>query len=79
MATLYVSTYEFEASHGKSPRGRGNWGFLVKDDSDNREVELFFAPHSMTYSDAKVWAKTYVRDHYNDELATGNLSLQVAP
>lgn len=44
------STRKFEASHCKSPRGWGLWGFEA-----NGQVR--FAPGPMSFSGAKRWAR----------------------
>ena len=74
---IYTNTYQ--RSHGRAPRGRGCWGFIVVDESGDREVATFFVPGSMTLADARVWAKSYVREQYAAELATGYMALEVAP
>ncbi len=54
MATVTVSTTEFEFAHGKKPRGYGRWGFYF---GFNRTlgstVDPWFAPGSMNYGAAK--------------------------
>ncbi|BCH11979.1 hypothetical protein MesoLj131c_62370 [Mesorhizobium sp. 131-3-5] len=75
---IEVHTYLYERSHGRKPKGFGGWGFIVMDESCDREVEFFFTP-AMTLSDAKVWAKAHVRTNFAEQVATGYLGLEVAP
>ena len=42
------STIHYERAHGKQPRGRGWWAFMVGD-------EVVFAPGAMTLAAAKKW------------------------
>jgi hypothetical protein len=56
--TEFFNTSPFERSHGRSPRGRGSWAFcsnwvLNREDYLDHTV---FSP-SMTYGEAKKWAK----------------------
>lgn len=39
MAVATVTTTEFEASHGKPPRGRGRWIFEIPGDSTEAECQ----------------------------------------
>jgi hypothetical protein len=75
---IAITTSKFERSHGRQPKGTGAWGFIVIDDSCDKEVALFFVP-AMTLTAAKAWAKAYVCKNFADEVATGYLSLEVAP
>lgn len=76
--TIEIGTSTFERSHGRKPKGHGAWGFLVIDESSGCEVATFFAP-AMRLADAMKWAREHVRSEWADELATGFLSLEVAP
>ena len=58
------------------PRGRGTWAFDLVDSSCKRTIETVLTP-SLTYSDAKVWIKAYVRENWADELATGYFDIYV--
>lgn len=49
-------TFEFRASHGKGPRGRGCWAFFPVA-KGRREQEPMFSSY-MTFSQAKAWART---------------------
>lgn len=40
----------YEGTHGKRPKGKGNWGFKIG-------KEEVFAPSALTYTGAKKWAK----------------------
>lgn len=75
---IEISSSKFERSHGRKPKGHGAWGFIVMDDSCDREVEIIFSP-SMPLNEAKKWAKDQVRAKYAAEIETGYLSLEVAP
>ena len=48
-----VETNRYERSHGKKPRGYGQWAFYF----DDRGGEPIFTPKPMSYSDAVKWAK----------------------
>src|SRR6056300_1226950 len=48
-----VETNRYERSHGKKPRGYGQWAFYF----DDRGGEPIFTPKAMSYSDAVKWAK----------------------
>ena len=47
---MEVNTNQFEFSHGRKPRGRGNWGFEFRR-SPNEDHLTFW--HMGTYSEAK--------------------------
>ena len=78
MKSIRISTNDYKRSHEKDPRGYGAWGFDIVDDSTGKTVETVFAP-AMTFSDAKVWIKSYVRKNWNVENETGHLTVSVAP
>lgn len=48
------NTIEWIMSHSNTPRGRGSWAFATSRRADIDDVKL--SP-SMTYSEAKKWAK----------------------
>lgn len=48
-----VETNRYERSHGKKPRGYGQWAFYF----DDKGGEPIFTPKAMSYSDAIKWAK----------------------
>lgn len=48
-----VETNRYERSHGKKPRGYGQWAFYF----DDRGGDPIFTPKAMSYSDAVKWAK----------------------
>ena len=55
--TITFSTREYEFSHGRKPRGRGGWAFTF----DDSEKIIWTIPSSMTYADARKWARDYAR------------------
>jgi hypothetical protein len=75
---IEIYTAIFERSHGRKPKGFGAWGFIIIDESCDREVETFFTP-AMSLSDAKVWAKAHAGENFAEQVATGYLGLEVAP
>ena len=60
---IEIRTTKFEFSHGRIPRGRGGWAFIVMD--GRKEIETIWAP-VMNFSDAKVWIKAWVRKNCAD-------------
>ena len=80
-APIEISNHQYHCAHGTFPKScYAKWAFLVWDDSSNKQVgEPIFVPVSMKLSDAKVWVKSYVRENFAEEVATGYLSLEVAP
>lgn len=78
MNKVYISTDAYFRSHGKEPKGRGSWGFQVMDDSCNMEVDIIWTP-SMTLTEARKFATQVVNTKFAEELATGDLYLEVAP
>lgn len=71
---FYTTTYE--RSHGKKPKGRGGWAFIVMD--GDREHETVFVPGSMPLTDAKTWMRSYCRANYSD-VPQGFVEVEVAP
>jgi hypothetical protein len=55
-SAVVVSTDEYVASHGHSPRGRGSWAFFFGDD-DSIEA-AWFTPGSTIYGEARQLAIT---------------------
>lgn len=55
--TIDIDPSDYVRSHMTQPRGRGSWAFLIGDS----DLPMIWTP-SMTYADAKVWAKACVRD-----------------
>jgi hypothetical protein len=51
-----IDDSDYRRSHMTSPRGRGSWAFQIGGSS----LPMIWTP-SMTYADAKVWAKAAVR------------------
>jgi len=54
MPKIQVHTAEYRRSHMKEPRGRGSWAFRV-------DTEIPWSP-SMTYADAKAWARAQIAE-----------------
>ena len=77
--TIDIITNQYVCSHGVQPKGRGSWAFYAYDYSTWREVGAPFFVPSMTYADAKVWAKAYARANFASDVATGCFALSVAP
>lgn len=60
---ISFETLPYEIEHGCSPRGRGSWAFCPfhkRNASDYLDFTLF-SP-SMTFTEAKRWAKTKVAE-----------------
>lgn len=51
---IEFNTAKFVFSHGKEPKGRGSWAFAFEG------LEPIFSP-SMTYAEAKAWARGKVK------------------
>jgi len=51
-----VGTHEYEASHGTTPRGRGNWAFLMGDRLNGRYLADLFWCNDL-YTEARKAAK----------------------
>lgn len=81
MPRFTIDTKVYERSHGRKPRGRGSWAFTLHDLSTprNDEVALVFAPNSLSYADAKKWARGHVNENFDEENRTGHLGVSVAP
>jgi hypothetical protein len=79
--SIEIHDNEYRKSHGRGPRPAfGRWGFLLWDNSLRRQHgEPVFVPRSMNFADAKVWIRAHVRENFAAELATGLLSVEVAP
>lgn len=54
--TVYNDRYV--RAHGKAPRGKGLWAFSY----DKRGEDSFWAPNSMSYSDAVKWAQQKAKE-----------------
>lgn len=50
---MEVRTSQFEFSHGKAPRGEGNWAFLI-----GRETKWFYGNYGDAKKEAIAYAKT---------------------
>jgi hypothetical protein len=58
-----IDDSDYVRSHMSTPKGRGSWAFAT-DAASRRDAaapSMIWTP-SMTYSDAKVWAKAKARD-----------------
>ena len=71
--TLYFDTRDFQRSHGKAPRGHGRWAFAER--LPNGTGPEYFAPHSMTLTEAKRWFK----DHLLSLGVSGEFDIIVCP
>lgn len=65
----YVDTTEFEASHGRKPRGYGSWGFSFKRNPEDSEI--IWAQGAFT--EAKSAAFTIARYRFPGALARQDL------
>jgi len=74
LTKIRFSTDAYEISHGRKPRGGGQWAFTIVDGRD--DLDTVFAPGPMSLVDAKAWARDYCRQSYADRAA---LVIQVAP
>ncbi len=73
--TVDFDTTPFVASHGKEPKGYGQWCFGTKRNIDvMKDDECFWSP-AMTYGDAKKWAKREIAKRFGTD-ATGTLYVQ---
>jgi hypothetical protein len=55
-----VFTQNFVNTHGKEPKGNGCWVFEVLGGTE--VVTKCYVPGQMRFTDAKVWAKAWVRN-----------------
>ena len=53
----YPSTTDFELTHGKKPRGKGNWFLSIKLSGPHGPLDTMFVNHNGTLSEAKKKAK----------------------
>lgn len=56
---ITIDTTEYEFTHGKAPRGRGQWAF-IREASHGEPSRVFFSP-DMTYREACAWVRRQVR------------------
>ena len=69
--TVKFDTTDYVRSHMESPRGRGGWMFgLDMAEVDRGEYGNVLCSPSMTYTDAKKWARKEITSRL---LATGRL------
>lgn len=59
---IEIYAHEYERSHCSKPKGRGAWMFRVETDAGCVIEEEITTP-SLSFSDAKVWAKAWVREN----------------
>jgi hypothetical protein len=59
MVRVAFNDAEFVSSHCRAPRGRGSWAFALKRNADCTDV--WFAPGSLTFAEAKRAAVAHVR------------------
>lgn len=50
-----IETTKYEITHGQTPRGTGNWGFIGPED------QMAWAPMNLTLTEAKNWLKKELR------------------
>jgi hypothetical protein len=63
---ITFDTTPFELSHGRSPKGRGSWAFCpfhMRDSHDH--LDGFLMSPSMTFTEAKAWAKQQITHRRN--------------
>jgi hypothetical protein len=49
-----INAREYEAAHGKAPRGRGNWAFCpTRHVNADNYLDFVFWVHGRTYAEAK--------------------------
>ena len=68
---MNIENREYILSHGRAPKGRGHWGFLLYS-TKSTEPEIIFAPGYRTLTQAKSWLKKEVG-------LKGVINIQVAP
>lgn len=76
-----IDDTDFVHSHMRTPKGRGSWAFATTDAArhDVMHPTLIWTP-SMTYTDAKVWAKAKARAMQADSLLPqGSITLYSQP
>jgi hypothetical protein len=56
---MKFDTSEYEFTHGRKPKGEGNWGFWFHRVG---AATLDFAPGSLSFTAAKAWAKQTAKD-----------------
>ena len=52
-AQISIDTRAYELNHGAIPRGRGSWAFYFDEGNDAPVERAWFAPGSLTFSEAK--------------------------
>jgi hypothetical protein len=62
---IEVVTWEFEASHGKAPKGSGQWAFRLEDHPRGKDGEVIWPTQgkgAMTYAQALKLAKKQAKE-----------------
>ena len=54
--TIEFLTDDYEWTYGHAPRGRGSWAFAEDRNADCLSGNILWSP-SMTYTEAKKWAR----------------------
>lgn len=63
---IEFDTYAYSVSHGTQPKGRGSWAFGTRRNPDvTNDAECWFSP-SMTFTEAKKWAKAEAKRRFPD-------------
>ena len=62
---IQISTERFEFAHGKKPRGRGNWWFIVEQIASGQVCESVISGgnSNTTFSQACSAIRTHVEEH----------------
>ena len=56
---IRIETRAYETTHGKAPRGTGQWAF-TREASHGQDARMIFTP-AMTYREACAWVRRAVR------------------
>lgn len=70
MATIEVSTSQYEFAHGRRPAGRGYWAFFFDGQTDVNQA--FFSGRAQLYSQALKDAKAYAKEHGHTSITIGS-------
>lgn len=54
---IEFNTSQYQFSHGRAPRGRGGWAFAPT--ANPRSEDIYWAPGSLTYGEAKRHARAH--------------------
>lgn len=69
---IEFDTAPYRNSHLSGPRGRGSWAFGLSRDADACDREQVLWSPSMTYSEAKKWAREEIKRRFGPA-ASGTL------